>query len=59
MRSNEEYICLVLIIVTVFISIIILSLSCPEVIPGNAYMPVCFRYLPLEEALSLELESFP
>ena len=30
-----------------------------EVIPRNAYMTICFRYLPQEEALSLELESYP
>ena len=28
-----------------------------KLISGIAYMTVCFRYLPLEEALSLELES--
>ena len=32
---------------------------CLEVIPGNAYTTVCSRYLPIEEALSLELESNP
>ena len=30
--------------------------SCLEIIPRNAYMTVCSRY---EEALSLELESYP
>ena len=49
--------------IELFIYIILLRFSIsdilPYVIPGNAYMTVCFRYLPLEEALSLELESYP
>ena len=72
MRSKEEILCICFLVVCIFIHmcnlcidlfiyILLLNLlfqpSCLEVISGNAYMTVCFRYLPLEEALSLELES--
>ena len=48
--------CIELFIYIYSLDSLLLQPSCLEVIPGNAYMTVCFRYLSLEEALSLELE---
>ena len=52
---NDDFRTYMIIIIYLFAMSAILL----EVIPGNAYMTVCFRYLSLEEALSLELESYP